>query len=83
MRWPWVSRIRLEDAQQQIAELKEANAKLLDLALSKPVAAAAVEDEMEPEPQKPHRKLGADIRREFRAAAEARAAEAKIHKGSK
>ena len=35
MAWPWVSRARFEDARQQIAELKKANADLLVLALSK------------------------------------------------
>ncbi|MGA2890314.1 MAG: hypothetical protein ABSE51_19900 [Terracidiphilus sp.] len=80
--WPFVSRARFEDAQKQIADLKVANAQLLELALSRPAAyAQADETETLPEPSKPHRKLGAQLRAEFRAAAEMRASEAKLHKG--
>ena len=85
MAWPWVSRVRFEDAQKQIAELKETNAKLLELALSKSVPEPKSQDDFEKEeqPQRPHRKLGVDLRREFRAAAELRAAAIKIEKGAK
>ena len=83
MRWPWVSPARLEDAQQQIAELKEANAKLLELALSRPAIAAQEKPEEESIPQRPHRKLGVQLRAEFREAAELRAAALKIEKGAK
>jgi hypothetical protein len=80
MNLPFVSRARFEDAKKQIADLKEANKQLLTIALSKPTL--SMESEAEPEPQKPHRKLGAELRREFRIGAEARAAEAKANKGA-
>ena len=83
MPFPWVSRARFDDAQQQIAELKAANAKLLELALLKSVPAAAPDEEKEPAPQRPHRKLGAQLRAEFREAAELRAAAANIDKGAR
>lgn len=60
MSWPFVSRGRYEDALKQIEELKASNAKLLDLALNK--TQAAPEKEEEPEPSKPIRRLGRDIR---------------------
>ena len=36
MRWPFVSRERLEDAQRQIAELKQERKELLEMLLAKP-----------------------------------------------
>jgi hypothetical protein len=36
MRWPWVSRERLEDAQREISELKQERRELLDRLLAEP-----------------------------------------------
>jgi hypothetical protein len=85
MDWPWVSRARFDDARQQIAELKKANADLLVLALSKSNSSSMNQEESDEDqkPQKAHRKLGVDLRREFRVAAEARAAAARVEKGAK
>jgi hypothetical protein len=83
MTFPFVSRARFEDALQQIADLKEANAKLLELALSKSTQGIVLEPEEQTEPQRPHRKLGAELRKEFREAAEGRFKQAQMQKGSK
>jgi hypothetical protein len=91
MRWPWVSRWRLElaeerllDREQRIEELLSVNAELLEL--NKQITAAppvADPNEKPIEPQKAHRKLGADLRREFRERAETRWKEQQADKGSK
>ncbi len=73
MNLPFVSRARFEDAQKQIEELKASNAQLLELALAKAAPAAVADRDEDVEPQRPHRKLGAQLRTEFRAQADERA----------
>jgi len=89
MRWPWVSRWRLElaekrllDREQRIEELLNVNAELLDL--NKQIIAGppvANPDEKPIEPQKPHRRLGAEIRADFRRKADIRFKEQQANKG--
>ncbi len=73
MSLPFVSRGRFDDAQRQIADLKEANFKLLELLGMKQATAQAAKPEDEPNPPRSSRKLGAQLRAEFREEAEQRA----------
>ena len=72
MELPFVSRALYDQAHQQIADLKEANGKLWDLVNSKQAAAAEAEPEEAPDPPRQHRKLGSQLRAEFREEAEER-----------
>jgi hypothetical protein len=85
MRWPWVSRLRLElaeerlvDREQRIDDLLKVNDELIDLNRQlRSMPAQSPQDEQPIEPPKPHRKLGAQIREEFRRGANERAEKAK------
>lgn len=61
MRLPWVSRELYEMALQQIEDLKAANAKLLDLALTKDLTPQKPEEEEEMA-TRPRRRLVAQLR---------------------
>lgn len=81
MRLPWVPRALYDDARQQIADLKEANLKLLELVGLKQSAPSSAEpEEQSPEPPRPHRKLGAQLRAEWRQQAEERANQSGVKK---
>ena len=77
MALPFVSRALYDQAlaqkDQQIADLKEANAKLWELVSAKQEVAAKAEEEDEPQPPRPIRKLGSQLRTEFAQAAAERA----------
>lgn len=85
MRWPWVSRLRLElaeerllDREQRIEDLLKVNDELIDL--NRQLRSLPIEptlDEKPIEPPKQHRKLGAQIREDFRRGANERAEKAK------
>lgn len=84
MRLPFVSRLRyelleerLKDRDARIAELVKVNQDLVEL--SKQMRVAPDEEE-KPEPPKSHRKLGADLRREFADGARERALKAGVKK---
>lgn len=80
MRWPWVSAARFDDLRQQCADLKEANGKLLELLGMKQSLATPAEAEEQPEPPRQHRKLGAQLRAEWREQAEERARQSGVKK---
>lgn len=87
MKWPFVSRLRyelleerLKDRDDRIAELVKVNQDLVELSK---MSFAKPDEEEKPEPPKPHRRLAADIRREFSDAAWARKAESDAAKGVK
>ena len=61
MKMPWVSRELYEMALRQIDDLKAANAKLLDLALTKSAEPEAKQEE-ESMATKPHRRLVKELR---------------------
>lgn len=77
---PFVSRALYNASQQQVADLKEANAKLWELVNAKQEVAAAVKPEDEPEPPKPSRKLASQLRAEFAEQAAERARALKVKK---
>ncbi len=81
--WPFISRARFDVAQQQIADLKEANGKLWDLVALKQNSPSDAKEDENVEPARPHRKLGAQLRSEFRAAAEERADQLRAERGKK
>ena len=72
MKLPFVSRALYDQAQQQIADLKEANTKLWELVAAKSDAPSAAQPEDTPEPPRAARKLGSQLRAEFREEAEER-----------
>ncbi len=62
MKMPWVSRELYEMALRQIDDLKAANAKLLDLALTKSAEPERTKEEEESMATKPHRRLVKQLR---------------------
>jgi hypothetical protein len=87
MKWPWVLRIRLEFAEQQIrerdvriAELIEANKVAMQAIDAAKDAKAVAEKELEDAATRPHRVLGSEIRRMATQRATERARERGVKK---
>jgi hypothetical protein len=80
MSLPWVSRALYEAAQQQIADLKEANAKLWELVGAKSDLSTSPEPDDVLVPPKSNRKLASQLRAEFFEEATERARQLKVKK---
>ena len=88
MKWPWVSRLRLQLAEERLADRDERITELLRInadliALNKEIATAPAPPPDETESPNTRLRVVSNARRAFREAAENRFKELQAQKGSK